>query len=258
MKMMTRLGAPPLIAALLLASPLASYGQRTAVEGEHGVVASVHGLASQAGIEVMRKGGNAVDAAVATGFALAVVFPYAGNLGGGGFMMIHLADGRDVAIDYREVAPAAASRDMYLDAQGKLIKGAGGSLTGWRASGVPGTVAGFAQAFEKYGSGKVTWAEVIEPARRLAAEGHLVTQGTAMSFREFGARFEPYADSKRIFLAGGAYLKTGALWRQPELAATLARIQRDGPREFYEGETARLVADAMAKNGGTIALADLK
>jgi gamma-glutamyltranspeptidase/glutathione hydrolase len=258
MKMITRLAAPPLIAALVLASPLASFGQRTAIEGEHGVVASVHGLASQAGIEIMKKGGNAVDAAVATGFALAVVFPYAGNLGGGGFMMIHLADGRDVAIDYREVAPAAASRDMYLDAQGRLIKGAGGSLSGWRASGVPGTVAGFAQAFEKYGSRKVTWAEVIEPARRLAAEGHIVTQGTAAAFREFGARFEPFADSKRIFLAGGAYLKTGDLWRQPELAATLARIQRDGAREFYEGETARMVADAMAKNGGTIALADLK
>lgn len=243
---------------VFLTLPPALFAQRTAVEAEHGLVASVHGLASEAGVEIMRKGGNAVDAAVATGFALAVVFPYAGNLGGGGFMMIHTADGHDYAIDYREVAPAAAARDMYLDAQGKLIQGLGGSLRGWRASGVPGTVAGLAHAFKKYGSGKVTWAEVIEPARRLAAEGHIVTQGTAASFREYGARFEPFADSKRIFLAGGAYLKPGELWRQPELAATLARIQRDGAKDFYEGETARLIADGMAKNGGTITLADLK
>src|SRR4051812_20228913 len=159
MKMIPRLAAPPLIAALVLAAPLASFGQRTAIEGEHGVVSSVHGLASQAGVEIMKKGGNAVDAAVATGFALAVVFPYAGNLGGGGFMMIHLADGRDVAIDYREVAPAAASRDMYLGPDGNLLKGAGSSTLGWRASGVPGSVAGFALALEKYGSGKITWAE---------------------------------------------------------------------------------------------------
>ena len=258
MKTITRLATPPLIAALILATPVAVLAQRTAIEAEHGIVASVHGLGSQAGVEILKKGGNAVDAAVATGFALAVVFPYAGNLGGGGFMMIHLADGRDLAIDYREVAPAAASRDMYLDAQGKLIQGAGGSLRGWRASGVPGTVAGLALAFQKYGSGKVSWADVVEPARRLAADGHLVSQGTAAAFREYAARFEPFADSKRIFLAGGSFLKTGDRWQQPELAATLARIQRDGARDFYEGETARLIADGMAKNGGTITLADLK
>lgn len=258
MKIIPRLIVSPLIAALALAAPPVGFAQRTPVEASHGIVASVHGLGSEAGVEIMRKGGNAVDAAVATGFALAVVFPYAGNLGGGGFMLIHLADGRDVAIDYREVAPAAATRDMYLDAQGNLIQGPGGSLRGWRASGVPGSVAGLAHAFEKYGSGKVTWAEVIEPARRLAADGHIVTQGTAASFREYGHRFEPFPDSKRIFLAGGAYLKPGELWRQPELAATLARLQQHGARDFYEGETARLIADGMAKNGGTITLADLK
>jgi gamma-glutamyltranspeptidase/glutathione hydrolase len=253
-----RLIAAALAVTLSLGTPLTSLAQRAAIEAEHGMVSSVHGLASEAGVEIMRKGGNAVDAAVATGFALAVVFPYAGNLGGGGFMMIHLTDGRDIAIDYREMAPAAASRDMYLDANGKLIKGLGGSLQGWRASGVPGTVAGFALAFQKYGSGKVSWADVIEPARRLAADGQILTQGNVKAFREYGARMEPFAESKRIFLAGGAYHKTGDLWRQPELAATLARIQRDGAREFYEGETARLIADAMQKNGGTITLADLK
>lgn len=257
MKLAPRFVFLPVALALVFAGAPAR-AQRTAVEAEHGIVASVHGLASQAGVEVMKQGGNAVDAAVATGFALAVVFPYAGNLGGGGFMLIHLADGRDIAIDYREVAPAAASRDMYLDAQGKLIQGPGGSLRGWRASGVPGSVAGLAHAFQKYGSGKVSWADVIEPARRLAADGHVVTQGTAAAFREYASRFEPFPDSKRIFLAGGAFLKTGDLWRQPELAATLARIQRDGPQDFYEGETARLIADGMAKNGGTITLADLK
>lgn len=259
---------PRLVAALLsvslLAAPVRLPAQRTAVEAEHGIVASVHGLASEAGVEILRQGGNAVDAAVATGFALAVVFPYAGNLGGGGFMLIHLADGshggagRQVIIDYREVAPAAATRDMYLGPDDQLRQGPGGSLLGWRASGVPGTVAGFAQAFEKYGSGKVTWAQVIEPARRLAAEGHIVSQGTAASFREYAHRFEPFAESKRIFLAGGAFLQPGQLWRQPELAATLARLQKDGPREFYEGETARLIADAMAQHGGTITRADLK
>ena len=264
MKIAPRFVVPPVIAALVLAAPLASFAQRTPVEAEHGIVASVHGLGSAAGVEIMRKGGNAVDAAVATGFALAVVFPYAGNLGGGGFMLIHLADGsnggagRQVIIDYREVAPAAASRDMYLGPDGNLLKGPGGSLLGWRASGVPGTVAGLAQAFEKYGSGKVTWAEVIEPARRLAAEGHVVSQGTAASFREYAYRFEPFPESKRVFLAGGTFLQQGQLWRQPDLAATLARIQQNGPRDFYEGETARLIADGMAKNGGTITLADLK
>src|SRR4051812_40413990 len=159
MNRLPRRVVPVLIAALVFFPSQTAWAQRAPVEAEHGIVASVHGLASDAGMEIMRKGGNAVDAAVATGFALAVVFPYAGNLGGGGFMMIHLADGRDVAVDYREVAPAAASRDMYLGPDGNLLKGAGSSTLGWRASGVPGSVAGFALALEKYGSGKITWAE---------------------------------------------------------------------------------------------------
>ncbi len=258
MRLVPRAAASLLAIVLIFSATPAARAQRQAVEAEHGIVASVHGLASEAGVEIMRQGGNAVDAAVATGFALAVVFPYAGNLGGGGFMLVHLADGRDVAIDYRAAAPAAASRDMYLGPDGNLIKGLGGSLRGWRASGVPGTVAGFAHAFAKYGSGKVTWAEVIEPARRLAADGHVVSQGTATSFREYGPRLESFAESKRIFLAGGAYLKPGESWRQPELAATLARLQQHGPREFYEGETARLIAGGMEQNGGTITLADLQ
>lgn len=258
MQITPRFPALLLAVALIFSTPPASYAQRVPVEGEHGVVTSVHALASQAGLEILQKGGNSIDAAVATGFALAVVFPYAGNLGGGGFMMIHLADGRDVAIDYREVAPAAASRDMYIGADGKLIVGAGSSTVGWKASGVPGSVAGFALAFRKYGSGKVSWADVIEPARRLAADGHVITQGTAASLRNYAKILGQFSESKRIFLANGALLRTGETFRQPELAATLARIQKNGASEFYEGETARLIADAMAKNNGSLTLADLK
>jgi gamma-glutamyltranspeptidase/glutathione hydrolase len=240
-----------------LAAAPALRAQRSAVEAEHAVVTSVHALASEAGVEILKKGGNAVDAAAATAFALSVVYPYAGALGSGGFMMVHLADGRDVAIDYRETAPAAASRDMYVGPDGKVLSGPGSSTLGWRASGVPGMVAGFALAQQRYGSGKVTWTDVIEPARRLAAEGHLVSQYTAASLRQ-AEKLGQFPESKRIFRGDGNLLKTGDLWRQPDLAATLARLQKNGPREFYEGETARLIADAMAKNGGTIALADLK
>jgi gamma-glutamyltranspeptidase/glutathione hydrolase len=228
------------------------------VEARHGVVASVHFQASEAGVEILRKGGNAVDAAVATGLALSVVYPYAGNLGGGGFMLIHLADGRDTVIDYREVAPRAATRDMYLDADGQVLDGPGSSTVGWRASGVPGSVAGFALAFEKYGSHQVSWAEVIAPARRLAAEGHAVTPATAAGLRQFASFLGQFPESRRIYLAGGALLQAGDVWRQPDLAATLQRLQEKGPREFYEGETARRIAAAMAANGGTITLEDLR
>jgi gamma-glutamyltranspeptidase/glutathione hydrolase len=251
-------GLPALVVllALTVAVPVGR-AQRSAVEAEHGLVTSAHELASQAGLEMLQKGGNAVDAAVATGLALEVVYPFAGNLGGGGFMLIHLADGRDVAVDYRETAPAAASRDMYLGPDGNLLKGAGSSISGWRASGVPGSVAGFALALEKFGSGKISWSEACEPARRLAADGHVVSQSTAANLR--AARNLPlFEESKKIYLNGGAFWKAGELWKQPDLGATLARLQKNGPREFYEGETARLIAAAMAANGGTITLDDLK
>ena len=247
--------------AFVPASPLLA--QRPAVEAKNGMVTSAHVLASEAGVEILKKGGNAVDAAVATGLALTVVYPFAGNIGGGGFMVIHLAarDGqpaRDIAIDYRESAPAAASRDMYVGPDGKLIKGEGSSIQGWRASGVPGSVAGFALALEKYGSGKVTWADVCEPARRLAAEGHRVSSTTAAGFHRWEKLLSPYAASKEIYLKGGQFWQPGELWVQADLGATFARLQKHGPREFYEGETARLIADAMQKNGGTITLADLQ
>ena len=260
----------PVIQALWLSSTLvlapALHAQRAAVEAEHSLVTSAHGLASHAGLEMLQRGGNAVDAAVATGLALTVVYPFAGNIGGGGFMLVHLADGgpgagragRDVVIDYRETAPAAASRDMYVGRDGNVLAGPGSSTVGWRASGVPGSVAGFALALQKYGSGKLTWADVCEPARRLAADGHLVSQGTAAGFRRDAKHLSQFAETKRIYLNGGAFWKAGDLWKQPDLAATFARLQKNGPREFYEGETAQKIADAMVQNGGTITLADLK
>jgi gamma-glutamyltranspeptidase / glutathione hydrolase len=255
-----RVAARALVFSLLCAGRLQA--QRQAVEAEHGLVTSAHVLASQAGLQMLQRGGNAVDAAVATGLALAVVYPVAGNIGGGGFMVIHRAgnDARQIAIDFREIAPAGAIRDMFVGSDGSVMQGTGSSTVGWRASAVPGSVAGFAYALEKYGSSKLTWAEVCEPARRLAADGHIVSQGTARSLRreqnvELLAQLE---ESKRIYLNGGALWKAGDLWKQPDLAATFARMQKGGPREFYEGETAKRIADAMTKNKGTITLADLK
>lgn len=244
-----------LLAFICAVPPLAA--QRAAVEAQHGMVASAHYLASEAGVEILRRGGNAVDAAVATGLALAVVYPNAGNLGGGGFMVIHLADGRDTVIDYRETAPAAATRGMYLAPDGRLIKGAGSSTVGWRASGVPGTVAGFALALQKYGSGKVDWADVVAPALRLAREGHIVSQGSAASLQGDIDLLEQFPASKRIFLHGGALWQPGERWVRTELAGTLDRLAEHGPDEFYHGETAQRIAAAMQANGGTITLADL-
>ena len=236
---------------------------RSVTVAQNGIVATSHPLAAQVGLDVLKKGGNAVDAAIATGLALAVVYPIAGNLGGGGFMLVHLADGsnggrgRQIVIDYRETAPAAATRDMYLGADGNVMSGAGSSIVGWRASGVPGSVAGFALALEKYGSGKITWAQVCEPARRLAIDGHVISQGTAAGLRA-SERLAQFDESKKIFLKSGAFWKPGEVFQQPELGAVFARMQQSGPREFYAGETAKKIADAMAKNGGTITLDDLK
>src|ERR1043165_2784912 len=152
---------------------------REPVRARHGIVASTNEVASQVGVDIMKRGGNAVDAAIAVAFALAVTHPAAGNLGGGGFMMIRLKDGRSTAIDYREMAPAAATRNIYLDKAGKVIEGEGGSIEGYRAAGVPGTGRGMELALKKYGSGKLSWAQLIEPAKRLAADGFRVTNSLA-------------------------------------------------------------------------------
>ena len=231
---------------------------REPVRASHGMVASTERIASQIGVDVMKRGGNAVDAAVAVAFALAVVYPVAGNLGGGGFMMIRRSDGTATAIDYRETAPATATRDMYIRPDGELIKGEGSSLLGYRASGVPGTVAGMAFALRKYGSGKLTWSELIEPARKLAVDGFVVTHRTEKGLEKDQTILSPFADSRRIFLREGKPYREGETLRQPELAATLGRLQKKGPRDFYEGKTAQLIAEDMQHNGGLITLQDLR
>lgn len=246
------------------AAPLFEFGHearaasRPPVRARRGMVASTDRLASQVGVEILKRGGNAVDAAIAVAFALTVTYPAAGNIGGGGFMMIRLRDGRTTAIDYREMAPAAAHRNIYLDEKGELKKGEGGSLIGYRASGVPGTVAGMELALKKYGSGKLTWSQLIEPARRLAAEGFALPYGLARSLRNNEKDLSLYPETKKVYLKSGRFFEEGEVWRQPELAATFARMQRHGPREFYEGRTARLIAEDMRAHDGLITLEDLK
>jgi gamma-glutamyltranspeptidase/glutathione hydrolase len=222
------------------------------------MVASTERVASQIGVDVLKRGGNAIDAAVAVAFALAVLYPQAGNLGGGGFMMIRRNDGTATAIDYRETAPAAATREMFVGPDGQLIKGEESSTLGYRASGTPGTVAGLALALKKYGSGKLTWAELIEPARKLAADGFSISYRTANLLQDHQAILSPFADSRRIFLRDGKFYREGENLRQPDLAATLVRLQKKGPREFYEGETARLIAEDMKRSHGLITVDDLR
>ncbi|MBV9926625.1 MAG: gamma-glutamyltransferase [Acidobacteria bacterium] len=236
----------------------AQAASREPVRARHGMVASTSRIASQVGVDVMKRGGNAVDAAIAVALALAVTYPAAGNLGGGGFMMIRLRDGRTTAIDYREMAPAAAHRNVYLDERGELKKGEGGSLVGYRAAGVPGTVAGMELALKKYGSGRLNWAQLVEPARRLAAEGFPLSYGLARSLRANAKEFAPYAESTKVYQKAGGFYEEGEVWRQPELAATFARLQRSGPREFYEGRTAQLIAADMRAHDGLITLEDMK
>jgi len=231
---------------------------REPVRARHGMVASTNEVASRVGVQIMKRGGNAVDAAIAVAFALAVTHPAAGNLGGGGFMMIRLKDGRSTAIDYREMAPAAAHRNVYLDKNGNLIEGEGGSLVGYRAAGVPGTVRGMELALKKYGSGKLTWSQLLEPARLLAGNGFTVTYDLARSLKGSDEYLSKYAETKRIYLRGGNFYKEGEVFRQPELAATFARLQRSGPNEFYEGETARLIAADMKRHNGLMTMEDLR
>ena len=228
------------------------------VRGQHGMVASNYEIASKVGVEIMKKGGNAVDAAIAVGLALAVVFPFAGNIGGGGFMLIRKKDGTSTAIDYREMAPKAATRNIYLDKNGKLIEGEGGSILGYRAAGVPGTLAGFDLAFRKYGSGKLKWSDLVEPARLLAQSGFVLSYSDVRSIGVYRNDLSHYPESKRIFLNGGNGFKEGDRLVQPELAQTLGRIQRIGAKEFYTGKTAQLIAADMKAHNGLMTLDDLK
>jgi gamma-glutamyltranspeptidase/glutathione hydrolase len=243
------------VSLLLLLPPAAALAQRAPTEAEHGMVASANRLASEIGVDVMKHGGNAADAVVATSLALAVVYPRAGNLGGGGFAVLRLADGRATAIDFRETAPAAATRDMYLDANGQVVPRR--STVGHLAAGVPGTVAGLALLHEKYGSGKLKWSQLVEPARQLAAQGFTVTQGLARDLRATERLVGPFPESRRIFLRDGQYYRPGETFHQPDLAKTLQRLQKQGPAEFYTGQTAKLIAAEMAAHDGLITTQDL-
>ncbi|MEP6822300.1 MAG: gamma-glutamyltransferase [Chthoniobacterales bacterium] len=243
---------------LVLGLTTARAAWREPVRAPHGMVASAERSASEIGLKVMQRGGNAVDAAVAVAFTLAVTFPQAGNLGGGGFMLVRLADGKADAIDYREMAPGGATREMYLGAEGELLQGDGSSTVGYRAVGVPGTVAGMELALKKYGSGKLTWAELIEPARKLAVDGFVVSQQMAKLLTDSHDLLAGNRESRRIFLRDGKPFREGDILKQPELAATLARLQENGAREFYEGETARLLAEDMKEHAGLITQEDLR
>src|SRR6266851_828431 len=230
---------------------------REPVRARHGIVASTNEVASKVGVDITKRGGNAVDAAIAVAFALAVTHPAAGNLGGGGFMMISLKDGRTTAIDYREMAPAAATHNIYLDKDGKVLEGDGGSVEGYRAAGVPGTVRGMELALKRYGSHRLTWAQLIEPAQVLAANGFSVTYTLARSLRGSREYLSKYAETKRIYLNGGKFYNEGDVFRQPDLAATFARLQQRGPNEFYEGQTARLIVEDMKRHHGVITMEDM-
>ncbi|HEV7746816.1 MAG TPA: gamma-glutamyltransferase [Pyrinomonadaceae bacterium] len=251
------LGIPNLEIFRQAAPVTAIAASRDPVRARHGMVASTNEVASRVGVDIMKRGGNAIDAAIAVAFALAVTHPAAGNLGGGGFMMIRLKNGKTTAIDYREMAPAAATHDVYLDKSGKLIEGEGGSLVGYRAAGVPGTVRGMELALKKYGSGKLTWSQLVEPARRLA-NGFTVTYELARSLRGNNDYLSQYAETKRIYLNSGKFYNEGDLLRQPDLAATFARLQSLGPNEFYEGLTARMIVDDIQHHNGLMTLADMR
>src|SRR5580704_12317370 len=238
-----------LLVAALSAAP--THADSKPVHAPHAIVVSIDELASKAGAEIMQQGGNAIDAAVATGFALAVVYPQAGNLGGGGFMLIRMADGKTHFIDFREEAPAAATANMYLDAQGDVISGA--STVGYKSIGVPGSVAGLVYAEKKYG--KVTLAQVMAPAIKLARDGFPLKWEQARDMRE-DAHLDQFAESRRIFQRDGNYYKQDEIFRQPELARTLERIAKN-PDEFYHGAMARELAAAVQKGGGLITAEDL-
>jgi gamma-glutamyltranspeptidase / glutathione hydrolase len=239
-------------AGAALGAPRAPTGGEFApAHARHGMVASSNALASAAGVEVMKEGGNAIDAAVATGFALAVVHPQAGNLGGGGFMLIRLHDGATHFIDFRETAPGKATATMYQDASGNVIPGL--STVGYKAIGVPGSVKGLVYAERHFG--KLGLARVMAPAIRLARGGYALSFSDA-SLMDRDTRLTQFPDSRRIFQNGGQGWHEGDVFRQPELARTLERIESD-PDGFYTGPMARQLADFIQKGGGLITAKDL-
>jgi gamma-glutamyltranspeptidase/glutathione hydrolase len=240
---------------LVLASTATAWGQMAPVRAAHAMVVTIHHDATDAGVEILKAGGNAVDAAVAVGFALAVVYPQAGNIGGGGFMLIRPASaklnhGQPTFLDYRERAPGAATRDMYLDAKGNVVPKM--STVGSKASGVPGTVAGLAYAEAHFG--RLGLARVMQPAIRLAREGYVLDPEIARAMRSGNLTASP--TSKAIFQRDGNFYAAGDTFQQPELAKTLERIAAD-PQTFYKGAMASEIAAFEQKSGGLITAADL-
>jgi len=229
-----------------------SYCQSSAVIGKKAMVVSAHRLASEVGVEIMKKGGNAVDAAVAVGFALSVVFPEAGNIGGGGFMLIRKSDGEAICIDFREKAPKAAWCDMYIDSSGNVTQN---SVRGHLSVGVPGTVAGLLKALENYGTMKLS--TVIEPSISLAKNGFIVDENLSNNLREYEKDLRKYESTVKYFFRNGEVYKQGDTIRQPDLAKTLERIKIHGAKDFYRGETARLIVEEMKNGGGLITNEDL-
>ncbi|WOB82700.1 gamma-glutamyltransferase [Providencia sp. PROV114] len=244
---------PAVLFLSLLVSNQLYAASEPAVEAKKGMVVSSQHLASQIGADILKSGGNAIDAAVAVGYAQAVVNPCCGNIGGGGFMTIHLADGKDLFINFRETAPGAASADMYLDKDGKLIKDA--SLYGYLASGVPGTVKGLDYALEKYGT--MSRQQVMAPAIKLAREGFVLTRADTDVLDTTTERFKQDPEVARIFLKpDGRSFQPGDLLVQTDLANTLEKIAQNGPSAFYEGEIPKIVEEASKKNGGILTAKD--
>jgi len=240
------------VALLSVASLCAA--SKEPVRGRNGMVVSAEAHASQVGVDILKQGGNAVDAAVAVGFALAVTFPQAGNIGGGGFMVIRMADGRTATIDFREKAPQQAHRDMYLDSTGAVD--AERSLVGHLSAGVPGSVAGLLHALEKYGT--KSRREAMAPAVRLAEKGFEVSHRFAQWLKADSASLVKYAETKRIFTRHGHPFKEGERLVQKDLGATLRRIQNDDTDGFYKGKTADLIVEEMKRGNGLISHDDLR
>ncbi len=238
------------ILALAAASQLAASSAVRPVHGTKAMVATVHPEASKVGVAILQQGGNAIDAAVAVGFALAVVYPEAGNIGGGGFMLFRRADGEVHFVDYREKAPAKATANMYLDSQGNVIPDL--STIGYKAIGVPGSVAGLVYAQKHWG--KLTLKQVMEPAIRLARDGFVLDYDEANAFRD--SQLAEFPESHRIFQRDGDYYQPGDVFKQPELARTLQRIA-DDPDDFYHGSLAKELAASVEKGGGLITADDL-
>lgn len=238
---------------ILVLAACAVLAAREPVRTRHAMVVAQEPHATDVGVAVLKSGGNAVDAAVAVAFALAVTHPSAGNIGGGGFLLLRRPDGSAAFLDFREMAPAAATRDMYLDAEGNATRE---SRVGWRAAGVPGTVRGLEMAHRKFGS--KPWAELVQPAIDLAEKGVVLSWAEARSMCAARKLMGEFEESRRIFLKGGACWEPDELLVQPELAAVLKRIAREGSKDFYEGETARILAEESAKHGGLITPDDLR